>query len=197
VGRAAVELTDNFAGGLHSWRGTGDWGTSWQYDSHGGVKTGALALYSPTTSMADYQLEFTGEIEKKSLGWVFRAADTNNYYSVKLMTLKSGPMPTVAVVRSAVIDGKEGPRTQVLLPFPVSKEQVYHVRMEISGQFFTLFVQEQVVAFWSDDRLKTGGVGFFSGKGEQARLESVRVTHQYDALGRLCASLALQDKTSN
>src|SRR6185369_9014386 len=98
-----------------------------------------LGLYRPHTQLADYQLESTGEIEKKSLGWVFRAADTNNYYSVKLMTLKSGPLPTVAVVRSTVVDGKEGPQTQVRLPFPVTKDQVYRVRMEISGQFFTLF----------------------------------------------------------
>jgi hypothetical protein len=196
LGRAAVQLQDDFASGLQQWSGDADWSKSWMYDSHGGVKPGALALYTPTAAMSDYQVEFTGEIEKKSLGWVFRAADTQNYYSIKLMTVKVGPMPTVAIVRSTVIGGKEGPQTQTLLPFPVSKDQVYRIRMEVSEQFFTLFVQDRVVAFWSDSRLKTGGIGFFSGKGEQSRVESVRVTHQYDALGRLCASLALQDRTS-
>jgi hypothetical protein len=195
IGRAAVKLEDNFAAGLSAWSGDGDWSKSWKYDTHGGVKPGALALYTPTTAMSDYQAEFTGEIEKKSLGWVFRAADTRNYYWVKLTALNPGLLPTIAVVRSTVIDGKEGPRTQTLLPFAVGKDQVYRVRMEVSGQFFTLFVQDHVVAFWSDDRLKTGGIGFFSGKGEQSRLEAVRVTHQDDALGRLCASLSLKNKT--
>jgi len=166
VGRAAVELQDDFANGLSAWQGSSDWAKSWNYDTHGGVKPGSLALYTPTSQMSDYQVEFTGEIEKKSLGWAFRAADTNNYYSLKLMVLKPGPMPPVAFVRSTVIDGKEGPRTLVPLPFPVSKDQVYRVRMEVSGQFFTLFVQDHVVAFWSDDRLKSGGIGFFSGNGE-------------------------------
>jgi hypothetical protein len=69
--------------------------------------------------------------------------------------------------------------------------------MEVNGQSFTVFVQDHVVAFWSDGRLNTGGIGFFSGNGEQARVESVRVTHQQDALGQaLRFSLAKQDKIS-
>ena len=196
IGRAAVDLQEDFTKGLRFWTGDPNWSDSWTYDTHGGVKPGALAIYTPSIGMSDYDVEFTGEIESKSLGWVFRAADTKNYYSVKLTTIKPGPMPTVALVRIAVIDGKEGPPTQIPLPFAVSKDQVYHVRMEVSGQFFTVFVQGHVVAFWSDQRLLTGGIGFFSGKGELSRLVALRVTHQFDALGRLCASLALQDKTA-
>ena len=195
VGRAAVDLQEDFTRGLRFWAGDANWSNSWAYDIHGGVKPGTLALYTPSIGMSDYDLEFTGEIETKSLGWAFRAADTRNYYSVKLTTIRPGPMPTVALVRSAVIDGKEGPSTQTLLPFPVSKDQVYRVRMEVSGQFFTVYVQGHVVAFWSDERLKTGGIGFYSSKGEQSRLLAVRVSHQFDALGRLCASLALQDNS--
>ena len=196
VGRAAVDLQEDFTRGLRFWSGDTNWSNSWTYDIHGGVKPGALAIYTPSIGMSDYDLEFTGDIESKSLGWVFRAADTRSYYSVKLTTIKPGPMPTIALVRNAVIDGKEGEPTQIPLPFPVTKDQVYRVRMEVSGQFFTVFVQGHVVAFWSDERLRTGGIGFFSGKGEQSRLVAVRVTHQFDALGKLCASLALQDKTA-
>ncbi|MEP6536797.1 MAG: hypothetical protein ABJF23_15825 [Bryobacteraceae bacterium] len=192
VGRAAVDLQEDFSRGLRFWAGDTNWSNSWAYDVHGGVKPGALALYTPTIGMSDYELEFTGEIGIKSLGWAFRAADTRNYYSVKLAVIKPGPLPQVALVRSTVIDGKEGTATQVPLPFTVSNDQLYHVRMEVNGQFFTVNVQGHVVAFWSDERLKTGGIGFYSAKSEQSRLLAVRVTHQFDALGRLCASLALQ-----
>ncbi len=196
VGRAAVDFQEDFTRGLRFWTGDANWSNSWTYDIHGGVKPGTLAIYTPSIGMSDYDVEFTGGIESKSLGWVFRAADTRSYYAVKLTTIIPGPMPTVALVRSAVIDGKEGPPTQIPLPFPVSKDQVYRVRMEVSGQFFTVFVQGHVVAFWSDERLRTGGIGFFSAKGEQSRLIAVRVSHQFDALGRLCASLALEDKAA-
>ena len=55
---------------------------------------------------------------------------------------------------------------------------------------FTIVAQGQVVDFWSDNRIRKGGVGFFCGRGEKARVRWVEVSHQYDALGRLCAYLA-------
>jgi hypothetical protein len=62
--------------------------------------------------------------------------------------------------------------------------------MQVRGDSFTTSVQDRIVDFWSDDRLARGGVGFFSEKGERARLRWVEVSHQYDTLGRLCALLA-------
>jgi hypothetical protein len=197
IGRSGIDLQDNFTAGLGAWNGEKGWNRTWTQDAHGGVKPGALALFTPSTRLHDYVLEFTGEIEKNGFGWVYRAADTQNYYAVKLVTLSSGPMPTVAVERYSVIGGKRGPTTRKILPYPVTSNTVYRVAMTVEGQFFTLFVQGQVVDFWSDDRLKTGGIGFFSEKGEESRLESVRVVHQLDALGRLYASLSLNKQTAS
>jgi hypothetical protein len=73
---------------------------------------------------------------------------------------------------------------------PVRTDMFYRVRVDVRDQNFTTTVQGQVVDFWSDDRLSRGGVGFFSEKGERARLRWMEVSHQYDALGRLCALLA-------
>jgi hypothetical protein len=197
IGRSGIDLQDNFTAGLGAWNGDKGWNRTWTQDAHGGVKPGALALFTPSTRLRDYALEFTGEIERNGFGWVYRAADTQNYYAVKLITLSSGPMPTVAVERYSVIGGKQGPTTRKILPYPVTSNTVYRVAMTVEGQFFTLFVQGQVVDFWSDDRLKTGGIGFFSEKGEESRLESVRVVHQLDALGRLYASLSLNKQTAS
>ena len=56
---------------------------------------------------------------------------------------------------------------------------------------FALTVQGQMVDSWSEPRLRTGGVGFFTrARRRQPRLRWVQVTHQYDMLGRLCAYLA-------
>ena len=35
--------------------------------------------------MTDYKMEFLTQIERKSVGWVFRAADDQNYYATKLV----------------------------------------------------------------------------------------------------------------
>jgi hypothetical protein len=102
-------------------------------------------------------------------------------------------MRTIYVVRYPVIQGKEGPKTKIALPMPASSETVFHVGLDAKQQFFTLIVNGKVVDFWSDDRLKSGGVGFFTNAGEQALLRDVRVAHQDDTIGKLCAFLSLQD----
>jgi hypothetical protein len=45
--------------------------------------------------------------------------------------------------------------------------------------------------------LTRGGIGFFSNRGEGARLRWVEVTHQADTLGRLCAALAPANTVNN
>jgi hypothetical protein len=188
--RAAVNLQDDFRSGLGEWEGPGNWGKGWEYDPAGFVLTGPLALFRPSLELTDYRFEFLGQIDKKSLNWVFRAADYNNYYAMKIVLIKSGPLPKAAVVHYAVIGGKPERAVQTVLPMEVRGDTFFRVRMNVRGANFTVTVQDQLVDFWSDDRLTQGGVGFFSEKGERARLRWVEVSHQYDTLGRLCALLA-------
>jgi len=69
-------------------------------------------------------------------------------------------------------------------------DTLYHVRLNVHGDYFTLAVQDLVIDTWSEPLLRHGGVGFFSASGEASRVRWVRVTNQFDMLGRLCASLA-------
>ena len=190
VSRAAVNLQDDFRSGLAQWEGRGNWGKGWEYDPAGFVLTGPLALFRPSLELGDYRFEFLGQIDKKSLNWVFRAADHNNYYAMKIVLLRSAPSPKAVIQRYAVIDGIQDRVVQMAFPMTGRNDTFLRVRVDVRGQDFTTSVQDQVVDFWSDDRLDRGGVGFFSEKGERARLRWVEVSHQYDALGRLCALLA-------
>lgn len=188
--RAGVELFDDFRSGLSLWQGGKDWAESWSYDNAGFARAGALALFTPTLEMADYEFEFLGRIEKKALSWVVRASDTRNYHALKIAVTRPGPLPSIALVRSVVIEGKEGPQTRIPLVLTVTNDTLYRVKTSVRGNSFTVLVQGQVVATWTDERLRRGGVGFFSSKGEQSLLRWVTVTHQYDTLGKLCAYLA-------
>ena len=190
VDRAAIELYDDFRSGLSSWEGKGDWAKTWSYDGAGFARTGSLALYAPSLQLTDYQFEFLGQIEKKGLSWVVRAQDPDNYYVTKIVITRPGPLPGVAMIRYAVIGGEEGPPQQIPLAMSVRNDMLYRVRVEVRGDNFTTFIQGQVVDSWSDDRLKHGGIGFFSSKGERSLLRWITVSHHYDALGRLCAYLA-------
>jgi len=55
-------------------------------------------------------VQFLGQISKKALGFVYRAADLDNYYVAKLVVMKPGPLPVIGLQRYAVINGKPRPQ---------------------------------------------------------------------------------------
>jgi hypothetical protein len=188
--RAAVALDEDFRQGLDEWVSRGNATAEWSFDSNGFVRPGPLALYRPTMGLSDYQMQFLGVLDKQALSWVVRATDYDNFYVIKLMTLKTGPLPTIGVVRYAVVDGKADSRVDTVAPLDARSDTLYRVRVDVRGDDFALSVQGQMVDSWTEPRLKRGGIGFFSARGEESRLRWVQVTHQYDMLGRLCAYLA-------
>jgi hypothetical protein len=190
--RAAVDLPDDFRSGFQNWDGVDDWGRSWQHDIVLGVRPSKLALFKPSLAMQDYHFEFIGQIEKKALSFVFRARDLANYYVMKIERSGTGPIPVTKVIHYAVVDGKPEKPVSVPLPFLVTKDTVYRIDMSVKGDGFALFVNGKVADVWSDGRFKTGGVGFFCGKDEEARILSLRVSHQNDALGRAAAIVSKQ-----
>jgi hypothetical protein len=194
--RAGVALDEDFRAGLDEWVSRGDATTEWSFDSTGFVRPGPLAMYRPSMGLSDYQLQFLGLIDKKALSWVVRAADFDNYYVVKLMVLKSGPLPSIGLTRYAVINGKADSRSDTVVAVDARPDMLYRVRVDVHGNDFALLVQGQMVDSWSEPRLAHGGVGFFAAPGEESRLRWVQVTHQYDMLGRLCAYLAPYNMTS-
>ncbi len=188
--RAAVAFSDDFRMGLDAWESRSNLTRTWSYDAAGFVRPGPLAVFKPTVELTDYRFEFLGEIDQKALGWAFRARDLNNYYAMKFVVVKPGPLPLVHMVHYAVINGKESPHVDRPLPLTARADMLYRIQVNVQGSDFTVMAQGQVVDFWSDGRLERGGVGFFSNRGERARLRWVEVSHQYDTLGRLCAYLA-------
>jgi len=188
--RAAVSLSEDFRSGLEDWQARGDMSSGWSFDGNGFVRPGTLALYKPSLALTDYDMDFLGMVDKKALSWVVRAKDFDNYYVVKLVMLKSGPLPTLGITRYAVIDGKAEARVDTKVAIDTRPDMLYRITMNVHDDTFLLSLQGSVVDNWTDSRLKRGGVGFFAPKGEESRLRWLQLTHQYDMLGRLCAYLA-------
>jgi hypothetical protein len=188
--RAAVSLSEDFRSGLDDWQARGDMSSGWSFDGNGFVRPGTLALYKPSMALTDYDMDFLGMVDKKALSWVVRAKDFDNYYVVKLMMLKGGPLPILGITRYAVIDGKAEARVDTKVAIDTRPDMLYRITMNVHDDTFLLSLQGSVVDNWTDSRLKRGGVGFFAPKGEESRLRWLQLTHQYDMLGRLCAYLA-------
>jgi hypothetical protein len=189
--RAAVSVGDTFHGGMESW-GTGpkSWAPGWSHSPDGYVRVGDLALFQPTRNFSDYRLEFYGQIEKKSISWVMRAKDKQNYYAMKFKVVEPGLRPVIAMVHYPVVDGKKGHRIETPLSVMVHNNTPYHVTVDVRGNHFTASIEGEQVDSWTDDAPGTGAVGFFSEAGEAARLYWAKVSKNQDWIGHFCSYLA-------
>ena len=189
--RAEISVFDDFRSGLDRWQSSGQIGNAWSYDQTGFALPGNLSLLTPSIGLTDYDFDTVVQIESGGLGMVFRAARPDTYQAVKLIIEDpSDHMPSIVVERYAVIKGKESARAVEFSPVRLPKDTLYRVHLHVRGDSFTLYVQDHLVAYWSDARLLSGGVGFFCNKGQRARIGWVRVSQNADMTGKVCAMLA-------
>jgi len=188
--RAQVDLFDDFSAGLDGWQNGNDLASTWSYDKNGFVNPGALSLFEPSMHLTDYNMDALVQIETKGVGLVIRAEGPKTYQAVRILIEGSGPLPGLVVQRYSVIGGQASRPVRVRYPSRFQLDTMYRVRLQVQGDEFSLYIQGQLVDYWSDNRLRAGGVGLFCGPGEHARVAWIRVSHNTDSLGRMCSMLA-------
>lgn len=187
--RAAVAYVDDFRSGLSNWAGPRDWARTWSYDHLGFIRPGTLAVYEPSMVLEDYRMEFLALPEKQSVTWAYRVMDWKNYYASRLVVMEDDGVAQFAIEHWAVIDGRVSKFERKSLPASLRPESFCRLRLEVRGDSFAVWLQGNLIDHWTDSRLTAGGVGFLSAKGASAKIRWMEVSHQYDVLGRLCASL--------
>ena len=189
--RAATEMTDTFKTGMRAWGvGAQQYAAGWKRSAQGHVSTGEMALFQPSLKYTDYRMEFYGQIEDKSMGWVVRAQDKKNYYAMKFTVIEPGLRPIIAMAHYSVVNGKPGRKTQTPLSVMVHNNRPMHVAVDVRGNRFTASIDGERIDSWTDEVSAQGGVGFFSDPGEKARLYWMKLTRNQDWLGRFCAYLS-------
>jgi hypothetical protein len=188
--RAQVDLFDDFSTGLDAWENGENLASTWSYDKNGFVNPGALSLLGTSLHLTNYDLDALVQIETKGVGLVFRATSPRDYQAARLIIEGSGPMPSLAVERYTVLGGKVSRPVRVRYPERFQSDTLYRVHLEVRGDAFSLYIQGNLVAYWSDARLPSGGVGLFCSRGEHARVAWIHVSHNTDSLGRMCSLLA-------
>lgn len=183
-------LHDDFHSGLSGWEGLRSIGSDWKLDA-GEVRPASLRLWKQSTSLSNYEFEFMGQIDRKSMDWAFRAADLHNYYGTKLVITGPGPLPNAGLVRFVVLDGRERERVELPLPLTLERGVDYKVRVSIRGNHFLTSVNGQLISSWMDSRISRGGVGFFSEDGEEALLKWVSVSDRDSFLSRVASHFSL------
>ena len=187
---AARTLHEDFQSGFANWEGLRSAASEWKL-AEGEVRPTSLRLWKPSTSLANYDLEFMGQIERKSLDWAFRASDVHNYYATKLIMTRPGGLPNAGLIRYVVLDGRERERVELPLPLTIERGVDYRVNVSVRGNRFLTSVNGQLVSSWTDNLLSRGGVGFFSDSGESALLKWVNVSERDSVLARITSHFSL------
>jgi len=194
--QAPITLHDDFGKGLKDWTTVAMRNVPKVDDPKGLalpniVHPGNLRIWNRSVSLQNYQLEFKGELERKSLSWAFRAADAKNYYATKIMIMKPGPLPNAGLVRYVMMNGRAW--DTVTLPIPVTLERggTYKVRVSVQDDRFITYLNGQVISSWSDKRLHRGGVGFFSDEDDPQKVDWVSLSERDSFLGKVLAHFSL------
>ena len=153
--------------------GEGGWITDWAGDTRSEHRGRHVTMYRPSLTLSDYRIEFQARIENKSIGWVFRAANPDNYYVMKIQQVAG----RLELARFQVIDGSEKQAGSVRLPADIHPDALLTIRVDARGPRFATFVQGQSVDLWTDEQLKSGGVGFLNDRGERAHIQSVQISY--------------------
>jgi hypothetical protein len=157
--------------------GEGGWVDNWARDPiglHGGRQ---ITIYRPSLKLTDYRMEFQGQIDTKGIGWIFRAADPDNYYAMKLQLVSPELPLTVELYKYIVLKGRQVQVGRVPIDVPVKNDTVYSIRVDVRGPKFNTYVQGQPVDVWTDDQLRSGGVGFLNERGERGKIKSVALSY--------------------
>lgn len=195
VSLPSVTLRESFHAGLKNWQPadlkshTGAAG-DWIYRA-GSVRPGRLRLWAPSLQLTDYNFGFDAQIERRGLGWAFRAANHQNYYGARVEIIKPGAEPVSNIVHYTMVRGRQLDRVELPLPLGIGRGEQYQISMSIRGSKFITSINGQVVDTWTDQRLRAGGVGFFTQKGDLASISSVSVTTERSLWDRLFSSFIL------
>jgi hypothetical protein len=157
--------------------GEGGWVENWASDPAGLHGDRQITIYRPSLKLSDYRIEFKGQIDTKSIGWIFRAADPDNYYAMKLQLVSQELPLTVVLYKYIVLKGRQVQVGRVPIDVPVKNDTVFSIRMDVRGPKFYTYVQGQPVDVWTDDQIKLGGVGFLNERSERGKIKSVSLSY--------------------
>jgi hypothetical protein len=167
--RVAVHFEEHFDNGWDNWVGGVQ---DWLVDV-AGVRTGSMAIFMPTLDLTDYELEFLGRIDAKTINWVVRAAGLDQHIRCTLTLVEN---QQVEFSRTFVRGGNAEDTVVSGTRVPGKKRSTITIGTVVTGHDFAVTVDGNIVAEWAERRLPSGGVGFMGNADDRARLYWVKVS---------------------
>jgi hypothetical protein len=181
--RSAFFIVDDFSDGLSHWLDN----RSLRLTDTGDLAVNqGLSLRGDTLKLESYRLDFEAKIQRQAVGWVVRAADTNNYYAFKLVQ-KGGRTPTYDLLRYAVVEGAKDTLqgvASVAVPNNLAAAADFNrISVRVRDNQITTLINGWGVDFWQDDRFARGGVGLLADRGESALVRKMSIAGNEDTWG--------------
>ncbi len=167
---SGLVIEDRFQSGLRNWLPAPGSGLSGWRMENGLMHPGGLRIWDESRNLGDYSFQFEGRVESKSIGWVVRAPNHNNYYAAKLAIPDRGNTSRPEIIRFSVIQGQESRRQHFPIPVQIDKDEFYGYEVRAVGDRILTLIGGRVVDQWRDARFRTGGVGFFSERGDKSSI---------------------------
>lgn len=164
-GDRPVRLRTDLAADLGGWMGSGG-----KAIRGVGFAPGSLRLWKPTLKSKDYDWTFQAAIEKKGMGWAYRAADAQHYYASRILLSKPGVLSGASIVRYGLDGEKTFRRMELPLPIPLHRERRYDITVQVRGDQFRTWIDGRLVDEWTDKQYRAGGVGLFASDDEIAHV---------------------------
>jgi hypothetical protein len=181
--RSAFFIVDNFSNGVGDW--INNRSLSITDAGYVAVKPG-LSLHSGTMNLESYRLDFEAKIQSEAVGWVVRAADTNNYYAFKLVE-KGRKAHSFDLLRYTVVEGaKDAVQGVASIAVPenlTAAADFNRISVRVRDNQITTLINGWGVDFWQDNRFERGGVGLLADKGEAALIRKMSIAGNEDTWG--------------
>jgi len=146
-----------------------------------------LILYRPSVPTSSYRMEFDWKVQAGGIGCILRAQDPRNYHAAKLRAVPGG----FAAEHFSVIDGVESEHVKRMVAFSRRDPEVA-VTIEAMGPIFTLYLADELVDTWRDERLSAGAPGFVEERSEKVPARNIRLVF-LNASSRQDAESILKD----
>ena len=124
------------------------------------------------------------------MGWVFRATDAATFYGMKIAIARPGHGAISHLEHFIHVSGREVARDSTPLPVMLEEGSECYVQVKVRGSRFVTSIDGQMVDMWTDRRLRSGGVGFFSEAGESATIRWVKLIERGSLVGRVAGFFA-------
>jgi hypothetical protein len=135
--------------------------------------TRRIRYFGAGAERSDYVLEFSAEIEREAITWLYRRQDAGNYYAMRLEQRGEGRGQLFAF---AVAGGVESKWRRIPAEVTLRKGTGVRVRVDVRGGRFATAIDGRLVDMWTDTRLQVGTVGFASEGEERAEVRTVTIS---------------------